>query len=347
MGVFLMEILKLVWYNFKRGERMFNKFNWAILGCGNIANDFARDITRMGGNIYSVANRTYEKALSFAEKYNIEKVYEKIDDLFADEKVDIIYIATPHNKHIEYILKALENNKHVLCEKAITLNSDELNKAVKLANEKKLILAEAMTIYNMPLYIELENIINSSKLGEFRLAQVNFGSFKEYDMTNRFFNMGLAGGALLDIGVYALSLVRMFMETKNSKICSQVKFAPTGADEQSSIIIENEKEQMASVTLSLHAKQPKRATICYDNAYIEIFEYPRADKAIITYTNDNHIEEIIAGKLEDALCYELQNMENAVATGKNTMRLDYTIDVMNIMTKLRNGWNMKYPEESE
>lgn len=322
-----------------------NRFNWAILGCGNIANDFARDITRMGGKIYSVANRTHEKAIAFAEKYNILKVYKNIDDLFIDKNVDIVYIATPHNKHIEYILKALENGKHVLCEKAITLNLDELNKAVILANEKNLILAEAMTIYNMPLYTELERIINSGVLGEFRLAQVNFGSFKEYDMTNRFFNMDLAGGALLDIGVYALSLVRMFMDTKNAEIHSQVKFAPTGADEQSSIIIENEKEQMASVTLSLHAKQPKRATICYDNAYMEIFEYPRADKATVTYTDNGHTEEIIAGKLENALFYEFQNMENAVQNGTNTMRLDYTIDVMNVMTKLRNDWNMKYPEE--
>ncbi len=324
---------------------MSNKFIWAILGCGNIANDFVREMNKMGGKVYSVANRTYEKAVAFAEKYNIEKVYENIDDLFVDESVDIVYIATLHNKHIEYIIKALENNKHVLCEKAITLNSDELNKAVKLANEKNLILAEAMTIYNMPLYNELEKIINSGILGEFRLAQVNFGSFKEYDMTNRFFNMDLAGGALLDIGVYALSLVRMFMETENAEIQSQVRFAETGADEQSSIIIKNNKEQMASVTLSLHAKQPKRATICYENAYIEIFEYPRANKAVITYTNDGHTEEITAGKLEDALCYEIENMEKAVLTGKNTMKLDFSIDVMNVMTRLRNDWNMKYPEE--
>ena len=324
---------------------MLNKLNWAVLGCGNIANDFAREMNKMGGRVYSVANRTQEKAIAFAEKYNIEKVYESIDDLFVDENVNIVYIATPHNKHIEYIIKALENGKHVLCEKAITLNSDELSRAVTLANEKNLILAEAMTIYNMPLYTEIEKIINSGVLGEFRLAQVNFGSFKEYDMTNRFFNMDLAGGALLDIGVYALSLVRMFMETENAEIHSQVKFAQTGADEQSSIIIKNGKEQMASVTLSLHAKQPKRATICYDNAYIEIFEYPRADKAVITYTSDNHTEEIVAGKLEDAMCYEIENMEKSVAKGKNTMRLDYTIDVMNVMTNLRKNWNMKYPEE--
>ena len=324
---------------------MSNKFNWAILGCGSIANDFARDMKKMGGKIYSVANRTYGKALDFAEKYNIEKVYKNIDEIFTDKNVDIVYIATPHNKHIEYILKALENGKHVLCEKAITLNSEELAKAVELAEKNKLILAEAMTIYNMPLYNELEKIINSGKLGNFNLAQVNFGSFKEYDMSNRFFNMDLAGGALLDIGVYALSCVRMFMTEYPNDIKSQVKFATTGADEQSSIILKNYKNEMASVTLSLHAKQPKRATICYDNAYIEIFEYPRADKATITYTTDGHTEEITAGKLEDALCYEIENMENAVANGENTMKLDYTIDVMNIMTTLRHDWNMKYPEE--
>ncbi len=325
---------------------MSNKFNWAILGCGSIANDFARDMKKMGGKIYSVANRTYGKALDFAEKYNIEKVYENIDEIFTDKNVDIVYIATPHNKHIEYILKALENGKHVLCEKAITLNSEELAKAVEFAEKNKLILAEAMTIYNMPLYNKLEKIINSGNLGNFNLAQVNFGSFKEYDMLNRFFNMDLAGGALLDIGVYALSCVRMFMTEYPNDIKSQVKFATTGADEQSSIILKNSKNEMASVTLSLHAKQPKRATICYDNAYIEIFEYPRADKATITYTTDGHTEEIAAGKLEDALCYEIENMENAVLNGKNTMKLDYTIDVMNIMTTLRHDWNMKYPEEN-
>lgn len=324
---------------------MTNKFNWSILGCGSIANDFAKAMNKMGGKVYSVANRTYAKAVDFAQKYGVEKVYENIGEIFSDKKVDIVYIATPHNKHIEYILKALENGKHVLCEKAITLNSAELEQAVALAEKNNLILAEAMTIYNMPLYDKLNEIISSGKLGEFRLAQVNFGSFKEYDMTNRFFNMDLAGGALLDIGVYALSLVRMFMDTKNSEIHSQVKFAPTGADEQSSIIIENEKEQMASVTLSLHSKQPKRATICYDNAYIEIFEYPRADKATITYTDDGHTAEITAGNIDDALCYEIENTEKAVSNGKNAMKLDYTIDVMNIMTKLRSDWNMKYPEE--
>ncbi len=323
---------------------MTNKFNWAILGCGNIAKDFARDVTRNGGGIYSVANRTYEKAAEFAKQYNISRVYENIDCIFTDENVDIVYIATPHNKHIEYILKALENGKHVLCEKAITLNSAELNQAVALAKEKKLVLAEAMTIYNMPIFAELEKIVNSGKLGDLRLAQVNFGSPKEYDVTNRFYNMDLAGGALLDIGVYALSCVRMFMNDYPSSIKSQAKFAETGADIQSNIILENDSS-MASVTLSFNTKQPKRATICYDKGYIEIFEYPRADKAAIIYTDDGHVEKISTGNTKDALWYEMLNMESSVENGENLMKLDCTVDVMNIMTELRNQWNMKYPEE--
>lgn len=324
---------------------MTKKFNWAVLGCGSIAADFASAMSKAGRKIYSVANRTPPKALDFAEKYSIEKVYETIDEIFADENVDIVYIATPHNKHIEYILKSLQNGKHVLCEKAITMNSEELSQAAELARSKNLILAEAMTIYHMPIYRELDKIIKSGKLGNFRLAQVNFGSFKEYDMTNRFFNMDLAGGALLDIGVYALSCVRMFMTEYPNEILSQVSFAPTGADEQSSIILKNPKGEMASVTLSLHTKQPKRATICCDNAYIEIFEYPRAGKATITYTDDGHTETINEGNSDDALCYEIEDMEKAVSGEENKMLLDYTVDVMNIMTDLRRDWNLKYPGE--
>ena len=107
--------------------------NWAVLGTGVIANQMAQALQKMGKNLYAVANRTHSKALSFAEKYGVEKVYDSIDEVFTDENVDIIYITTPHNTHIQYIRKALENKKHVFCEKAITLNSGELEEAVKLA----------------------------------------------------------------------------------------------------------------------------------------------------------------------------------------------------------------------
>ena len=168
------------------------KYKWATLGVGVIGNQLAEAMHKLGGNLYSVGNRTKSKADAFAAKYNIGKVYDKPEDIFVDDNVDIVYISTPHNTHINYIRQALAADKHVLCEKSITLNSDELKESVELAKSKNLILAEAMTIYHMPIYKKLNEVIKSGALGELRLIQMNFGSYKEYDMNNRFFNRKLA-----------------------------------------------------------------------------------------------------------------------------------------------------------
>ena len=216
---------------------------------------------------------------------------------------------------------------------------------MKLAEENHVILAEAMTIYHMPIYKKLKEIVSSGKLGPLRLIQMNFGSYKEYDMNNRFFSRNLAGGAMLDIGVYALSFVRWFMSSKPNQILSQVKFAPTGVDEQASILLKNKEEEMATVILSLHAKQPKRGTIAFDKGYIEMFEYPRGQKAVITYTEDGHQEVIEEGKTADALRYEVEDMETAIRNSTDSMYLEYTKDVMDMMTHIRKEWGMTYPEE--
>lgn len=321
------------------------EYRWATLGCGVIANQLAQALESKGRKLYSVANRTYEKGVAFAKKYEIEKVYQNIDDVFEDENVDIIYISTPHNTHIEYLRKALRSGKHVLCEKSITLNSDELNEAIKLAKDNHVVLAEAMTIFHMPIYKKINQIILSGKLGPLRLIQMNFGSYKEYDMNNRFFNRNLAGGAILDIGVYALSFVRWFMTSAPTEILSQVKYAPTGVDEQASILLKNKEEEMATVIISLHAKQPKRGTVAFDKGYIEFYEYPRGEEAIITYTEDGHKEVIQAGNTADALLYEVEDMEAAVSGKPSETYLNYTKDVMDIMTSIRKEWGMKYPEE--
>ena len=318
------------------------KYNWVTIGVGVIGNQLAQAMQELGGNLYGVANRTKEKAEKFAEKYQIKKVYDSIDDVFEDENVDIIYISTPHNTHIQYLRKALKAKKHVLCEKSITLNSEELAEAIHLAEENHVVLAEAMTIFHMPIYRKLNEV--KEKLGPLRLIQMNFGSYKEYDMSNRFFNKKLAGGAMLDIGVYALSFVRWFMTSCPNQVQSQVKLAPTGVDEQASLLLKNDQEEMATVLLSMHAKQPKRATIVFDQGYITMFEYPRGQKAIITYTEDGHEEVIECGDTSKALSYEVLDMEKAI-DGDNQMHLDYTEDVMKIMTNCRKEWNLVYPEE--
>lgn len=320
------------------------EYNWAVLGTGVIANETATAMAKNGRRLYAVGNRTHEKAVAFAEKYGIEKVYDDFNDMFTDPDIDIIYITTPHNTHIDFMKKAIENKKHILVEKSITLNSDELSEAVKLARKNSVVIGEAMTIYHMPIFKELKKILDSDELGRVNLITANFGSFKPYDMNNRFFNRNLAGGAMLDIGVYALSFVRYFFDPSPNDTLSQVKYAPTGVDEQSGLLLMNDEGQMASVMLSLHSKQPKRAMISCERGYIEIMEYPRAWEAKITDAESGESRLVKAGKNEDALWYEIEDMEKSVS-GENCMHLDYTEDVMHLMTSFRQEWNMKYPEE--
>jgi len=320
--------------------------NWAILGAGAIANEAAQALQRTGRKFYAVGNRTHEKAVAFAEKYNIVKVYDNIDEMFLDENVDIIYITSPHNTHFKFMRQALEHGKNVFVEKSITLNSRELSEMIDLAREKNLILAEAMTIWHMPLYKKLLEILKSGELGKVQIITLNFGSFKDYDMKNRFFNMSLAGGALLDIGVYALSIVRSFMDEKPTEILSQWKPSPTGSDEQVAILLKNSCGQMATAALSMHSKQPKRAIISCEKAYIEILNYPRADSAVIVDAQTGLSKEIFCGKSADALLYEIDDMENAVKNHDvSNMKLEFTKDVMDIMTLLRKNWKLQYPNE--
>ena len=320
------------------------ELKWAVLGCGVIANEFAQAMEKLGRKPYALGNRTYAKAVEFADKYGIETVYTDMNEVFSDPCVDVIYITTPHNTHINYLRPALKAGKHVLCEKSITLNSGELKEAKLLAEENNVVLAEAMTLYHMPIYKKLKAMADAGEFGQLNVIQMNFGSYKEYDMNNRFFNKNLAGGAMLDIGVYALSFARWFMKEKPEEMVSQVRFAKTGVDEQSSMLLKCADGVMASVILSLHSKQPKRGLLSYDKAYIEVQEYPRGMKASITYTENGRTEEIEEGDTKNALLYEILDMEAAVCDGAD-MYLNYSEDVMDLMTEARQQWGMKYPEE--
>ena len=151
--------------------------NWVSAGCGVIANELAQAMEKRGQKLYGVVNRTPEKAVAFAEKYGVQKVFTSFQDVCADPAVDIVYISTPHNTHIQFLRKALAAGKHVLCEKSITLNSEELEEAVQLAKEHGVVLAEAMTIYHMPIYKELKIRMDAGKFGELRVFLLFFGSY--------------------------------------------------------------------------------------------------------------------------------------------------------------------------
>ena len=318
---------------------------WGILGCGVIANEMAQAFEKMGRKVYGVSSRTQTKTEAFAERYGVENVYGSYEEMLEDKNIDVIYIATPHSQHYGTMKKAIAAGKHILCEKAITVNDHQLEEIVSLAEEKNLTVREAMTISHMPLFKELKNRIDKGAIGTVKMVQVNFGSNKGYDSTNRFFALEAAGGALLDIGGYATTFARTFMDEAPNTILTTVQYLETGVDEQSGIILKNESDQMAVICLTIRAKQPKRGVVTGDKGYIEVYEYPRASKATITNTETGVTETIEAGSTEDALVYEVEAMEGTVSGTFSDNNLEISRDVMKILSSVRTQWGMKYPFE--
>ncbi|EMF0503034.1 Gfo/Idh/MocA family oxidoreductase [Enterococcus hirae] len=313
------------------------KYQWGIIGLGNIAHEFAEHFDQETSELAAVASRTIDKAEAFAQRYHIPKAYGSYQEMLNDQEIDIIYIAVPNRQHSQHIMEALAANKHVLCEKAITMNKKELTEAMKLAEEKNLVLAEAMTIFNMPLYQQLRSLIDTNKLGTLKMIQAPFGSYKDPDPTNRFFNPELAGGALLDIGTYAVSFARFFLSSQPEVIASTMVPFETGVDEQSVTILRNKENELATISLTFQAKMPKVGIVAFEEGYITITDYPRADRAEIIF-NDGTKEWIESGSTAQAMNYEIENMVKTIKGELPNRSLFLTHDVIEILDGMQKLW---------
>lgn len=313
------------------------KYQWGIIGLGNIAHEFAEHFDQETSDLAAVASRTIDKAEAFAQRYHIPKAYGSYQEMLNDQEIDIIYIAVPNRQHSQHIMEALAANKHVLCEKAITMNKKELTEAMKLAEEKNLVLAEAMTIFNMPLYQQLRSLIDTNKLGALKMIQAPFGSYKDPDPTNRFFNPELAGGALLDIGTYAVSFARFFLSSQPEVIASTMVPFETGVDEQSVTILRNKENELATISLTFQAKMPKVGIVAFEEGYITITDYPRADRAEIIF-NDGTKEWIESGSTAQAMNYEIENMVKTIKGELPNRSLFLTHDVIEILDGMQKLW---------
>ena len=313
------------------------KYQWGIIGLGNIAHEFAEHFDQETSELAAVASRTIDKAEAFAQRYHIPKAYGSYQEMLNDQEIDIIYIAVPNRQHSQHIMEALAANKHVLCEKAITMNKKELTEAMKLAEEKNLVLAEAMTIFNMPLYQQLRSLIDTNKLGALKMIQAPFGSYKDPDPTNRFFNPELAGGALLDIGTYAVSFARFFLSSQPEVIASTMVPFETGVDEQSVTILRNKENELATISLTFQAKMPKVGIVAFEEGYITITDYPRADRAEIIF-NDGTKEWIESGSTAQAMNYEIENMVKTIKGELPNRSLFLTHDVIESLDGMQKLW---------
>lgn len=308
-------------------------WNWGILGLGNIAREFAGAMSRLHP-VYAVASRNREKAEAFRQQFGAAVSYGSYEELLSDPAVDIVYIATVNSQHYGNILDCLRHGKHVLCEKAIWGNHRELQEAYSLARERGLILAEAMTIFHMPLYQEIKSLIRQGVLGKIKLVEADFGSLKEDDPTNRFFSPQLGGGAMLDIGTYALSFVTFFLSGEISRVEHLMSRYPTGVDEMWNIGLKTSAGELGSVTMTFRAKLPKRGIIAGDKAYLSVMNYVRPQEATLVFP-DGSTQTIRAGETARAMEYEILDLEKALSTGDYSLAyMEETSRVVGLMDQL-------------
>ena len=204
-------------------------FRIGIIGAGWIADKMAEAIAPYKDMcVYAIASRSIEKAQQFAQERNIEKAYGSYEELVADPKVDLVYIATPHSHHFQHSMLALEHGKPVLVEKAFTANAQEAEILIRTAREKGIFITEAIWTRYMPLSHKVKELMESGIIGEPRALTATLCYMMEFK--ERIVKPELCGGALLDLGVYALNFARMYFGTDIVRTVSNVHLGPTGMD---------------------------------------------------------------------------------------------------------------------
>lgn len=223
---------------------MTNKIRWGILGPGNIAHKFTKDLIQIdGAQVTAVASRSMDRAKAFAEAYAIENAYDNYEDLFKNPNVDIVYIATPHNYHAELSLAALNAGKAVLCEKPSGMNRAEIEEVIALSREKQLFYMEGLWSRFNPLIREVHQKVNSGELGDIKYLKADFGFYAlDRPDDSRVLNPRLGGGSLLDIGIYPVFLAYLILG-KPKEIKTIPKFHKTGAEVQISMLFDYKDAQ--------------------------------------------------------------------------------------------------------
>ncbi len=318
--------------------------NIAILGAGTIARKMALTISKMDTiNAYAIAARDLERAKAFAAEFNMQKAYGCYDDLVNDENVDLIYIATPHTMHYEHAKLCLEHNKNVLCEKPFTVNANQAKELFKLAEEKKCLITEAMWTRYMPSRKMIDHIISSGEIGEITSLTANLG----YNIENipRLTDPTLAGGALLDVGVYMPNFAMMVFGNKIKSYSSHAVICDNGVDAMNSITMEFEGGKMAVMHSSMRGALSLKGSIFGRKGYIEVTNTNNPEKIEVFDENFKLIKTLTPPEQITGFEYEVESCRKAIEDGRlecPEMPHAETIQVLEMMDEMRKNWGMPY-----
>ena len=310
-------------------------WNWGIIAPGRIAEKFASDISLVeGANLYAVASRNHSRAQRFANQFNAEVAYGSYEELAKDPRVDVVYIASPHIFHFEHSMLCLQNGKHVLCEKPMGMNAQQVEELSRVASAKNLFLMEALWTKFSPSFRKCYQIVNNGDLGEIRYIQSNFCFKAEYDTTKRLFNKTLGGGSLLDIGIYPVFFA-LELTGKPDAILASAAIGTTGVDESCSIIFQyKQKRILANLSSSFLVNAPTEAIIAGSRGFIRMhskWHEPTSFDLVIDgekqhYSFDepgfgyqHEIEEVIK-------CLNHGDLQSAEFPHSKSLRLHETLD---------------------
>ena len=318
-----------------------------ILGAGRIAATMARTLNGMKeAEAYAVASRSLEKAEAFARANHVEKAYGSYEEMLADEEVELVYIATPHSHHLEHGKLCISCGKPVLCEKSFTANAAQARELLDYAAEKKVFITEAIWTRYMPSRKLIDDIIASGELGEVKMISANLG----YELTDkeRMLMPELAGGALLDVGVYTLNFASMVLGDDVVKMTSECVKTDTGVDGQDAIILTYRDGKLAVLHTGMWADTEQYGIIYGTKGYMIACNINNID-TIQIYSPDRHlVREIKVPEQITGYEYEVLACRRALAAGElecGEMPHAETLRIMEWMDALRADWGVKYPFE--
>lgn len=321
---------------------------WGILGPGAIAHKFVQGLQLLkDAEITAVGSRSFAKAAEFAAKYGVKKAFGSYEELAGCEDVDIIYVATPHPFHREHALMCIRSGKAVLCEKPFTVNAGELQEVMDEAGKYGVFLMEAMWTRYLPVIVQVRDWLDKGVIGDVRMVKADFGFRGDWNPDSRLLNPELGGGALLDVGIYCISLASMVLGAKPVSINSTVHIGETGVDEQFSALLGYEGGGIANLSSAVRTNLPNDAWIIGSKGTIHIPTFWTAKSAKLIISGQE--EQVFTGDFESyGYQYEAMEAMNCMREGKlesSIMPLEESLELMKIMDSIRRQWGLKYPFE--
>ncbi len=328
---------------------MSTPIRWGILGPGKIAHKFAEDFKHVPqAQIVAVASRSAERAKAFAQTFNIPNVYDSYQALASSPEVDVIYIATPHSLHFQHMMLCLQNDKHVLCEKPFTLNARQARTIIDLARKKQRFVMEAMWTLFLPVLHTLKNIVYSGQIGQLRMISAHLSFAFPFDPQHRVFNPHLGGGALLDLGVYPLTLIYHLMGVPD-ELSTLAILGQTKVDEQSNVTFKYQDGRMAHFYSSLRNHSPSEAIVMGNNGFIRLHGPLYRPEGLTIHPLDAPVQTIAANTKGHGYHYQVQEVIHCLQTGKKESKIvphEHTLTIMELMDAIRAQWGLQYPEET-